>query len=250
VNNLRIAPVASNIVTYDRSTGEVFDSGGLISNKLAIVSEQPPVALTGDSTVIDGHGRYKVTTSLEAANYQSYKAFDKTIGRGTAGWSTGAVGAYNSNGTYAGSNGIAGVNGEWVKIEFPYKTTLRHVALASRDSLSYPAMPEDFSIVASNDDSTWVVLKSVDGQAWSSTDYVNFVVDASTAYKYYAIVVELTNNNFAQIGEWKLFTESLSVDGGIVTTTAASGLETGFTEHPVEAHDWVQFTYVRGTRDV
>jgi hypothetical protein len=234
VNNLRIAPVASNIVTYDRSTGEVFDSGGLISNKLAIVSEQPPVALTGDSTVIDGHGRYKVTTSLEAANYQSYKAFDKTIGRGAAGWSTGAVGAYNSNGTYAGSNGIAGVNGEWVKIEFPYKTTLRHVALASRDSLSYPAMPEDFSIVASNDDSTWVVLKSVDGQAWSSTDYVNFVVDASTAYKYYAIVVELTNNNFAQIGEWKLFTESLSVDGGIVTTTAASGLETGFTEHPVQ----------------
>jgi hypothetical protein len=245
VNNLRIAPVASNIVTYDRSTGEVFDSGGLISNKLAIVSEQPPVALTGDSTVIDGHGRYKVTTSLEAANYQSYKAFDKTIGRGTAGWSTGAVGAYNSNGTYAGSNGIAGVNGEWVKIEFPYKTTLRHVALASRDSLSYPAMPEDFSIVASNDDSTWVVLKSVDGQAWSSTDYVNFVVDASTAYKYYAIVVELTNNNFAQIGEWKLFTESLSVDGGIVTTTAASGLETGFTEHPVAPMTGFN-TYVEG----
>jgi hypothetical protein len=234
VNNLRIAPVASNIVTYDRSTGEVFDSGGLISNKLAIVSEQPPVALTGDSTVIDGHGRYKVTTSLEAANYQSYKAFDKTIGRGTAGWSTGAVGAYNSNGTYAGSNGIAGVNGEWVKIEFPYKTTLRHVALAPRDTSSYSAMPEDFSIVASNDDSTWVVLKSVDGQSWSSIDDVNFVVDASTAYKYYAIVVELTNNSFAQIGEWKLFTETFSVDAGVVSTTAASGLDVGYTEHPVE----------------
>jgi hypothetical protein len=234
VNNLRIAPVASNIVTYDQATGEVFDSGGLISNKLAIVSEQPPAALTGDSTVVDGHGRYKVTTSLEASGFKGYKVFDKTVGVNTNGWSTGAVGAYNNDGTYAGSNTLASVNGEWIKLELPYKTTLRHVALAPRDTSSYSAMPEDFSIVASNDDSTWVVLKSVDGQSWSSTDDVNFVVDASTAYKYYAIVVELTNNSFAQIGEWKLFTETFSVDAGVVSTTAASGLDVGYTEHPVE----------------
>jgi hypothetical protein len=67
VNNLRIAPVASNIVTYDRSTGEVFDSGGLISNKLAIVSEQPPSALTGATTTIQGHGKYVVTSSSEGS---------------------------------------------------------------------------------------------------------------------------------------------------------------------------------------
>jgi hypothetical protein len=233
LSTLRVANVASNIVTYDQATGEVFDSGGLISNKLAIVSEQPPSALTGATTVVDGHGRYKVTTSLEASSYKAYKVFDKTIGQNTNGWSTGAVGAYNNDGTYAGSNTLASVNGEWIKLELPYKTTLRHVALAPRDGISYSGMPEDFSIVASNDDSTWVVLKSVDGQSWSSTDYVNFVVDASTAYKYYAIVVELTNNNFAQIGEWKLFTETFSVDAGVVSTTAASGLDVGYTEHPV-----------------
>jgi hypothetical protein len=233
---LHLAQVASNLVTWDSTTGDLMDSGGLISNKLAIVSEQPPAALTGDSTVVDGHGRYKVTTSLEATTgYEGYKAFDKTIGQGTDGWSSGASGAYNSDGTYAGSNTLASVNGEWVKLELPYKATLRHVALASRDASSYAAMPEDFSIVASNDDSTWVVLKSVDGQSWSSTDYVNFIVDASTAYKYYAIVVELTNNNFAQIGEWKLFTETFTVDAGVVSTTAASGLDVGYTEHPVEA---------------
>src|SRR6056300_450738 len=232
--NLPLADTASNLVTWNSATGDFMDSGGLISNKFAVVSEQPPSALTGDTTTIQGHGKYVVTSSLEASGYQGWKCFDKLIGVNTNGWSSGAVGAYNSNGTYAGSNVIAGVSGEWVKIEFPYKTTLRHVALASRDSISYSAMPEDFSIVASNDDSTWVVLKSVDGQAWSSTDYVNFVVDASTAYKYYAIVVELTNNNFAQIGELKLFTETFSVDAGVVSTTAASGLDVGYTEHPVE----------------
>jgi hypothetical protein len=233
VNNLRIAPVASNIVTYDQATGEVFDSGGLISNKLAIVSEQPPSALTGATTLVDGHGRYKVTTSLEAASYQGYKVFNKTIGAGTNGWSTGANGAYNVDGTYAGSNVIAGVSGEWVKIEFPYKTTLRHVSLSP--NVYYSAMPENFSIVASNDDSNWTVIKSVTGQAWTSADYVNFVVNAGVAYKYYAIVAQLTNTNYAYIGEWRLFTETLTVDAGVVSTTAASGLDVGYTEHPVEA---------------
>src|SRR6056300_758441 len=243
IKPLRVATVASNVMTYDQATGEVMDSGGLISNKLAIVSEQPPVALTGDSTVVDGHGRYKVTASLEAGSYQAWKCFNKSIDNADSGWSTGAVGAYNSDGTYAGSNVIAGVSGEWVKIEFPYKTTLRHVSLSP--NVYYSAMPENFSIVASNDDSNWTVIKSVTGQAWTSADYVNFVINAGVAYKYYAIVAQLTNTNYAYIGEWKLFTETFTVDAGVVSTTAASGLDVGFTEHPVEPMTDYH-TYVEG----
>src|SRR6056300_996356 len=243
IKPLRVATVASHVMTYDQTTGEVMDSGGLISNKLAIVSEQPPVALTGDSTVVDGHGRYKVTASLEAGSYQAWKCFNKSIDNADSGWSTGAVGAYNSDGTYAGSNVIAGVSGEWVKIEFPYKTTLRHVSLSP--NVYYSAMPENFSIVASNDDSNWTVIKSVTGQAWTSADYVNFVINAGVAYKYYAIVAQLTNTNYAYIGEWKLFTETFTVDAGVVSTTAASGLDVGFTEHPVEPMTDYH-TYVEG----
>jgi hypothetical protein len=241
--NLPLAEIASNLVTWDSATGDLMDSGGLISNKLAIVSEQPPAALTGDSTVVDGHGRYKVTSSLEAGAYEGYKVFDKTIGAGTTGWSTGAVSAYNVDGTYAGSNVIAGVSGEWVKIEFPYKTTLRHVSLSP--NVYYSAMPENFSIVASNDDSNWTVIKSVTGQAWTSADYVNFVVNADVAYKYYAIVAQLTNTNYAYIGEWRLFTETFTVDAGVVSTTAASGLDVGYTEHPVAPMTDYK-TYVEG----
>src|SRR6056300_1384956 len=243
IKPLRVATVASNVMTYDQTTGEVMDSGGLISNKLAIVSEQPPSALTGATTVVDGHGRYKVTSSLEAGSYQAWKCFNKSIDNADSGWSTGAVGAYNSDGTYAGSNVIAGVSGEWVKIEFPYKTTLRHVSLSP--NVYYSAMPENFSIVASNDDSNWTVIKSVTGQAWTSADYVNFVINAGVAYKYYAIVAQLTNTNYAYIGEWKLFTETFTVDAGVVSTTAASGLDVGFTEHPVEPMTDYH-TYVEG----
>src|SRR6056300_906596 len=243
IKPLRVATVASNVMTYDQTTGEVMDSGGLISNKLAIVSEQPPSALTGATTVVDGHGRYKVTSSLEAGSYQAWKCFNKSIDNADSGWSTGANGAYNGDGTYAGSNVIAGVSGEWVKIELPYKTTLRHVSLSP--NIYYSAMPENFSIVASNDDSNWTVIKSVTGQAWTSADYVNFVINAGVAYKYYAIVAQLTNTNYAYIGEWRLFTETFTVDAGVVSTTAASGLDVGFTEHPVEPMTDYH-TYVEG----
>jgi hypothetical protein len=47
--NLPLADTASNLVTWNSATGDFMDSGGLISNKLAIVSEQPPAALTGDN---------------------------------------------------------------------------------------------------------------------------------------------------------------------------------------------------------
>ena len=60
---LPLATVASNLVTYDTATGQLLDSNGLVSNKLSIVSEQPPSALTGATTTVNGHGKYVVTAS-------------------------------------------------------------------------------------------------------------------------------------------------------------------------------------------
>jgi hypothetical protein len=245
VNNLRIAPVASNIVTYDRSTGEVFDSGGLISNKLAIVSEQPPVALTGDSTVIDGHGRYKVTSSTTTST-PAYSVFSKT----DSGLTTyvGLVYSYDANGDLASgnNNSLGSVNGEWIKLELPYKTTLRHFSLRQDTDTAYETQlqqfPKDFKIIGSNDDVSWTTLFSVTGVAYptnASDPAKIFVVNASSTYKFYAIVIEKINsgasNGRPSIGEWRLFTETFTVDAGVVSTTAASGLDVGYTEHPVEA---------------
>jgi hypothetical protein len=154
IKPLRVATVASNVMTYDQTTGEVMDSGGLFTNRLAVVSEQPPSALTGATTTIQGHGKYVVTSSL----------------------------------------------------------------------------------LGSNNDSNWVSLLSVDGESYIAEEDHTFTVNAPTSYKYYALVVEkigATVQGNCILGELRLFTESFSVEGGIVTTTAASGLETGFTEHPV-----------------
>ena len=63
VDTLRIADVASNIVTYDRATGELTDSSGTFMNKFAVVSEQPPSDLFANTTTVTNHGGYTLTTS-------------------------------------------------------------------------------------------------------------------------------------------------------------------------------------------
>jgi hypothetical protein len=239
MSNLRVATVASNVMTYDQTTGEVMDSGGLFTNRLAVVSEQPPGALTGDTTTIQGHGKYVATSSSATGNGAAYKAFDKSVD----GWQT-SNDRYNSSGDLVSSASLGGVSGEWLKIELPYKAVLRHYSLKQSEDQTLDAQlkqfPKDFRILASNDNTTWTTIHSetaVERPTSVSDPAKIFVVDAPVAYKYYAIVVEKinagANNGRAQIGELRLFTESFSVDGGIVTTTAASGLETGFTEHPV-----------------
>jgi len=246
--NLPLAEVASNLVTWDSTTGDLMDSGGLISNKLAIVSEQPPAALTGDSTVVDGHGRYKVTSSSEGnePNFGDWNCFNKATGGNNA-WHTDvnydlATGTHNNSAVTLG-----GVQGEWVKLELPYKTILRHIVLNARDSSVANRAPVDFTLLGSNDDSTWTSLLSIDGESYTAEENHTFAVNASAYYKYYALVVEkigVTSQGNCVLGEWRLFTETFTVDAGVVSTTAASGLDVGYTEHPEPMRDY--HTYVEG----
>ena len=46
VGQMETSTIASNVVTWDATTGRLTDSAGLISNKLAVVSEVPASALS------------------------------------------------------------------------------------------------------------------------------------------------------------------------------------------------------------
>jgi hypothetical protein len=235
--NLPLAATASNLVTWNSSTGDLMDSGGLISNKLAIVSEQPPAALTGDSTVVDGHGTYKVTSSSEGSepNFGDWNCFNKVSGS-TSAWSsdqTYDTVTFLHNGTHS----IGGIDGEWVKLELPYKSRLRHISLQARaDDNTIELAPGTFSIIGSNDDSSWTLLKQITGVAasdYSTETQKQFVIDASASYKYYALVVEkiaggsyAPTNNRTIIGEWRLFTETFAVDGGVPIFNGNVGIGT------------------------
>ena len=220
IPNMRVADFATNVVTYDAVTGEFTDSGGLISNKFAIVSEQPPSALTGASTVIAQHGTYSVDQSTGTGQ----NVFDKSTGT----WASAA----NYTGTDNVYNGVAehhsgGVLGDWIELTLPYKAKLRHISLLP--AVSTDSFPTAGRLYASNDDTTWTQIKAWTGLTPSSlTDTQRIAVDASVAYKQYALVATQTvGATTANIGEWKLFAESFTIDGGIMNTTAQISLDNG-----------------------
>jgi hypothetical protein len=225
IENLRVAEVASNLVTYDSTTGELMDSGGLFSNKLAVVSEQPPIALTGASTLVTNHGTY----TIEASSGTVVNLFDKND---STKWVT--DGNYSTNvdtkGTYNGSASLAGHGGEWVKITMPYKTILRHIKIESTNE-----SVEDIELVGLNADGlTWSNLKTETGLTGPTH---TIIVNATTHHRTYGLIVEKTNTttgrSAVEIGDLKLFTESFSIDGGKVemASSAVMGGDTIMDQH-------------------
>jgi hypothetical protein len=219
VDTLRVADLAANLVTYDQSTGEMMDSAGLFSNKLSVVSQQPPSTLTANATTVTNHGTYTLTTSNLASGSNTWNAFDGSTSVAWVGDDT-YTGASNA---YAGSVQLAGSTkqGEWLALEFPYKTTLRHMKLTP---LSVAAYPGSANLYATNN-STWTELKYwEDVVPTSASDIKTVVVDAPAAYRKYALVTTKVAGNNANVAlaEWKLFTESFSVDGGKVAMPSSA----------------------------
>ena len=220
VTNTPLATLAANLVTYDSSTGIFQDSGGLFSNKLAVVSEQPPSALGGVSTTVEKHGTYKLTASTGTPQ----NAFDKATNTSWVGSSSYPGGS--GTGVYVGSTRLAtGLQqGDWIAVELPYKATLRHLTLTAADAPTTGALPNKANLYATNDSLTWTELKY-----WEAGE-TTVIVNASAPYKKFALVTTQTQNNNStlEIGQIKLFCESFSVDGGKIemATSALTGGET------------------------
>jgi hypothetical protein len=239
IDTLRVADVAANLVTYDRVTGELTDSGGTFLNKFAIVSEQPPSDLFANATTVANHGGYTLTTSNLATNSNTFNAFD-----GTANAWTGGTGMY-----VGGSNVLIESNltqlsnlhptqrGDWLAIEFPYKTTLRHMKLTP--ATVWQSFPYAANLYATNNDLTWTEIKYWDGlNPGSASNVQTITVNATEQFKKYALVTTklVPNTNIASavsLQDWQLFTESFSIDGGKVAMAQqpTTGGETTMNQH-------------------
>jgi len=240
VDDLRVADVAANLVTYDKTTGELMDSGGLFANKLAVVSVQPPSALSANTTTIAKHGTYTVTTSGLAEYSNAWNAFD---GDSAVEW-TSPVTYGEGDGVYSGTSNLFAGNyiqtgvssaGEWLAIEFPYKTTLRHMKLTPpATATSYPTSA---NVYATNDSLTWteVVNWSDVNPGDQQSNVQTIIVNATESFKKYAMVVTkaVGTTTSVALAKWDLFTESFSIDGGKVemATSAVMGGETTMDQH-------------------
>jgi hypothetical protein len=103
---------------------------------------------------------------------------------------------------YSGSRnlGTGAVNGEWIKIEMPYKLFMTTIKMFTRYN-DGNSRPEDFKVYGSNDNSNWTeVLSETNNppptENGNSVGKVYTADTTSTAYKYFGLVVtKLTGHN-------------------------------------------------------
>jgi len=232
IDTLRVADIAANIVTYDSSTGELLDSSGTFMNKFAVVSEQPPSDFFANTTTVTNHGSYTLTTSNLATDSNTFNAFDGTanawVSGGLEGGYIGGSNVFHEDNLTQLSNLHPTQFGDWLAIEFPYKTTLRHMKVTPLTAAQFPASA---NLYATNNDLTWTEVKYWnDVVPASDTAVQTITVDATEQFKKYALVATKAAGNSSNVAiqDWQLFTESFSIDGGKVAMAqqAATGGET------------------------
>lgn len=172
--------------------------------------------MSANSTTLTD-GTYTASASSVHHIFDAFQAFDGDLSG--VGWHS-AGSNYTATGTYTGSASLGGVAGEWIALQLPGQMKLEggHITIAPRAGY-LPRTPRDFSILASNDGSTWTTLASVATVDQATYDgYVNttlpvfrmddislftriigafgYTYNASAVAEYYtryAIVIQKTN---------------------------------------------------------
>ena len=177
---------------------------------------EPPDATTGNSTAITGYGTY--TASASSNNGDAWQGF-----KDGSNWQSDTSKYDNSDGTVTGqaaSTTISGsaTNGEWLQLELPYKVSLNSITIV-RTGTQANRGPGRFKLAASNDGTTWTLVKD---QSGSDITYTNDECEISSItegpYKYYRLVVTKlagTGKTSVQIKHLKLY--------GKITTSSKGG---------------------------
>tara|TARA_B100001778_G_scaffold287936_1_gene255982 strand:- start:77 stop:4081 length:4005 start_codon:yes stop_codon:yes gene_type:complete len=193
--------VASNISLTSITQGDLLvgPSSGTVLEKLAAYtgpsSFSGPAAMSSNSS----GGNTASSSGPSAIQANAWKAFDGSD-------STSFICRefdYQHFGTYAywGGTTLGGVNGEWVKIQLASAITPTSVFVKSQpDGTDSAGRPQQWRILASNDDATWTQLHSsttvVDDSSGTTESFTN-----TTAYTYFAFIVTHINTNN---GKWNL----------------------------------------------
>jgi len=161
-----------------------------------------------DSTNTYTQGGYTVSASSVFSGYYPWEVFDENnpVGGNTgagAGWASSGPGDFYD--TYNGSTGedlgitshhTGSVTGEWIQIELPTSIILSSIDIESRSETTYNATgydhgyPKDVVLYGSSDGSSWSTVKSFTTADKTASEKHTEAITSSTAYKYYALVVE------------------------------------------------------------
>ena len=175
----------------------------------------PPAAMTAATTSL-ANGSYIATASTTyTAGNEPYRAFDKTLGTGSANYWASGNSTYTTNGVpSAGApTTVAGgttYTGEWLQLQLPLPMILRSYWLQCRNDNTVQ-QPVTWYILGSNDGTIWSLVDTQTNISWTTNGQTKeFVTNytSTTSYKYYRMVISLINTTGAQvvtsISEWYL----------------------------------------------
>jgi hypothetical protein len=181
----------------------------------------PITPMTSDSS--DG---YVASASSVNSIWYAYRAFDN-IKSGSNFWHSAYINTYNpTTGVYIGTvSTIADgspLPGEWLQIQFPTAAVINSFSIQPRtEDVVDARAPRDFSVVASNDGSTWTVIYSASGIVYDRSPRRFYLPIVPIAYSYYRLITHVVsigdgvNRNSVVITDWAL--ENLgSVSGGTI----------------------------------
>ena len=214
-NNYRNAVVIHEMCYYG------FEGASAPIRMSNLVKKYPTAALTASSTALTD-GTYTASASFEYSH--AYKAFNSKWYDQNQGWSCqdDADTMYSATtGQYIGStqtmvDGTA-QPGEWLQLVLPVAIMLKSYSLSpvlDFTTMRYQSrMPSVWIVAGSTDGVTWATVDARATVDWISNDARIFMTtNASTAYKYYRLIVQqagnassTANRNGVDIAEWQLF---------------------------------------------
>ena len=176
------------------------------------IPEQPPSAMTGSTTTINGLAYAVAASSSYSGSTSAAQAFDKT-----------ATTYWNSNNCFNGPSYVSGCGGntrvgEWLTVTFPYLVTLSYYTLQTCPASNAFQVPLTWVVQGSNDNATWVTLdtRSVSYAAVSPAGLVSSYIPIpaiATGYSYLSLMVTGLNTATysACVAEWRIYGTSTTI---------------------------------------
>jgi hypothetical protein len=231
---LRNAPAPGRVLTSKFGGA---NSGGVLAF--------PPAAMTGYSTALNsgyGQGTYVASASTEytPGAYYAWYAFDKSS---ATQW--GGSYSYTANVPYGGTVRTVDVNGtsyagEWLQIQKPSSIVLSSYSILPQSGPSNTLSA--WYVLGSRDGTNWFLIDQRSGATWTSGAYNTYQVQASQAFSYFRIVINIVSNGTGiGLPEWTL---NGTIEGLALTQDGRLGVGVS---NPVQALEVAGSAVVAGT---
>lgn len=139
--------------------------------------------MTSDETTTDD-GVYKLSSSSEHSSHKRIYLFDRNFDTRFE---------------------LSGETSGWIQVELPVAKIINIFNIGARSDGWCDAAPRDYSLLASNDGSSWTTLFTIaDSEAFSGSELRTHEINEPNVYKYYRLNISNSARTALTFARWDL----------------------------------------------